>query len=136
MNLIVQIPDDVGHRLSAAGRRSVTARARSAGAQKNTGAVILRSASFAACLASVRAMHAMVFEGVHDVFEPYSLDDLERARRDLLRLGLQGGFRKPSHVSSLPGSSRRPRILMIHSRNNRGGRDKPGHDGGRPAKRF
>jgi hypothetical protein len=38
-------------------------------------------------LALVRATPLDGFLKTHDVFEPYGLDDLERERRDLRRLG-------------------------------------------------
>jgi len=82
MNLIVQIPGDVAQRLIAAGgdlsRRALEALALE---EYKLGKHELRR------LLGFGTRDALDgFLKTHDVFEPYSLDDLERERRDL-RLG-------------------------------------------------
>jgi Uncharacterised protein family (UPF0175) len=86
MNLIVQIPDDVAQRLSAAGgdlsRRPLEALALEEYRLGHlTKPELRRSLGFATRDAPDGFLKA------HGVFEPCSLDDLERERRDLQRLG-------------------------------------------------
>ena len=60
MNLIVQIPDDVAHRLAL--RVAICLGGRwKLWRSKNTSLVILRSTNYAVFLASVPAMRSMVF---------------------------------------------------------------------------
>jgi hypothetical protein len=86
MNLIVEIPDDVAQRLAAAGgdlsRRALEALALEEYKQGHLTKPELRR------LLGFGTRDALDgFLKAHDVFEPYSLDDLERERRDLQRLG-------------------------------------------------
>jgi hypothetical protein len=86
MNLIVEIPDDVAQRLAAAGgdlsRRALEALALEEYKQGHLTKPELRR------LLGFGTRDALDgFLKAHDVFEPYSLEDLERERRDLQRLG-------------------------------------------------
>jgi hypothetical protein len=86
MNLIVQIPDDVAQRLAAAGgdlsRRALEALALEEYKRGHLSKYELRR------LLGFGTRDALDgFLKAHDVFEPYGLDDLERERRDLKRLG-------------------------------------------------
>ena len=86
MNLIVQIPDDVAQRLAAAGgdlsRRALEALALEEYKRGHLTKLELRR------LLGFSTRDALDgFLKAHDVFEPYSLDDLERERHDLQRLG-------------------------------------------------
>ncbi len=86
MNLIVEIPDDVAQRLAAAGgdlsRRALEALALEEYKQGHLTKPELRR------LLGFGTRDALDgFLKAHDVFEPYSLNDLERERRDLQRLG-------------------------------------------------
>jgi hypothetical protein len=86
MNLIVEIPDDVAKRLAAVGgdlsRRALEALALEEYKQDHLTKPELRR------LLGFGTRDALDgFLKAHDVFEPYSLDDLERERRDLQRLG-------------------------------------------------
>ena len=86
MNLIVQIPDDVAQRLAAAGgelsRRALEALALEEYKRGRLAKPELRR------LLGFGTRNALDgFLKAHDVFEPYSLDDLERERRDLKQLG-------------------------------------------------
>ena len=86
MNLIVQIPDDVAKRLASAGgdlsRRALEALALEEYKRGHLTKPELRR------LLDFSTRDALDgFLKAHDVFEPYSLDDLERERRDLQRLG-------------------------------------------------
>jgi uncharacterized protein YgbK (DUF1537 family) len=86
MNLIVQIPDDVAQRLAAAGgdlsRRAVEALALE---EYKLGHLTKPELRRLLGFGTRDALDG--FLKAHDVFEPYSLDDLERERRDLRRLG-------------------------------------------------
>jgi len=86
MNLTVEIPDDVAQRLAAAGgdlsRRALEALALEEYKRGHLTKPELRR------LLGFGTRYALDgFLKAHDVFEPYSLDDLERERRDLQRLG-------------------------------------------------
>jgi uncharacterized protein YgbK (DUF1537 family) len=86
MNLTLEIPDDVAQRLVAAGgdlsRRALEALALEAYKCGHLTKPELRR------LLGFSTRHALDgFLKAHDVFEPYGLDDLERERRDLQRLG-------------------------------------------------
>jgi hypothetical protein len=86
MNLIVQIPDDVAQRLAAAGgdlsRRALEALALE---EYKLGHLTKRELRRLLGFGTRDALDG--FLKAHDVFEPYNLDDLERERRDLQRLG-------------------------------------------------
>jgi hypothetical protein len=86
MNLIVQIPDDVAQRLAAAGgdlsRRALEALALE---EYKRGHLTKRELRRLLGFGTRDALDG--FLKAHDVFEPYNLDDLERERRDLQRLG-------------------------------------------------
>ena len=86
MQLTVDIPDDVAERLKAAGgdlsRRALEALALEEYKQGRLTKPELRR------LLGFGTRDALDgFLKAHDVFEPYSLDDLARERRDLERLG-------------------------------------------------
>jgi hypothetical protein len=86
MNLIVPIPDDVAQRLAAVGgdlsRRALEALALDEYKRGHLTKPELRR------LLGFGTRDALDgFLKAHDIFEPYSLDDLERERRDLQRLG-------------------------------------------------
>jgi hypothetical protein len=86
MNVIIEIPDDVARRLTAAGgdlsRRALEALALE-GYKRGTltKPELQRLPGFATRYALDGFLKS------HKVFEPYSLDDLERETRDLQRLG-------------------------------------------------
>jgi len=86
MNLIVEIPDDVAQRLVAAGgdlsRRALEALALE---EYKRGHLTKRELRRLLGFCARDALDG--FLKAHGVFEPYSLDDLERERRDLKRLG-------------------------------------------------
>jgi uncharacterized protein YgbK (DUF1537 family) len=86
MNLIVQIPDDVAQRLAAAGG-DLSRRALEALALEEYKLGHLTKPELRRLLGFSTRDALDGFLKAHDVFEPYSLDDLERERRDLLRLG-------------------------------------------------
>ena len=88
MNLTVEIPDDLAQRLAAAGgdlsRRSPALEALAVEEYKRghlTDFDLRRLLGFNTHYALDGCLKA------HGIFEPYSLDDLERERRDLERLG-------------------------------------------------
>jgi len=86
MNVTIKIPDDVADRLTAAGgdlsRRALEGLALEEYKQGNLTKPELRR------LLGFSTRYALDgFLKTHDVFETYSLDDLERERRDLQRLG-------------------------------------------------
>ncbi len=86
MNLIVQIPDDVAQRLAAAGG-DLSRRALEALALEEYKLGHLTKNELRRLLGFGTRDALDGFLKAHDVFEPYSLDDLERERRDLQRLG-------------------------------------------------
>ena len=86
MNLIVQIPDDVARRLVAAGG-DLSRRALEALALEEYKLGHLTKPELRRLLGFGTRDGLDGFLKAHDVFEPYSLDDLERERRDLQRLG-------------------------------------------------
>jgi uncharacterized protein YgbK (DUF1537 family) len=86
MNLIVQIPDDVAQRLAAAGG-DLSRRALEALALEEYKLGHLTKPELRRLLGFGTRDALDGFLKAHDVFEPYSLDDLERERRDLRRLG-------------------------------------------------
>jgi len=86
MQVTVEIPDDVAKRLEAAGgdlsRRALEALIVE---EFKRGQLTKRELRAILGLGSRDALDG--FLKAHGVFEPYSLDDLERERRDLERLG-------------------------------------------------
>jgi hypothetical protein len=86
MNLIVQIPDDVAQRLAAAGG-DLSRRALEALALEEYKHGHLTKAELRRLLGFGTRDALDGFLKAHDVFESFSLDDLERERRDLQRLG-------------------------------------------------
>jgi uncharacterized protein YgbK (DUF1537 family) len=86
MNLIVQIPDDVAQRLAAAGG-DLSRRALEALALEEYKLGHLTKPELRRLLGFGTRDALDGFLKAHDVFETYSLDDLERERRDLQRLG-------------------------------------------------
>jgi hypothetical protein len=86
MNLIVQIPDDVARRLVAAGG-DLSRRALEALALEEYKLGHLTKPELRRLLGFGSRDALDGFLKAHDVFEPYGLDDLERERRDLQRLG-------------------------------------------------
>jgi Uncharacterised protein family (UPF0175) len=86
MNVVINIPDDVARRLTAAGgdlsRRALEALALEEYRRGNLTKPELRR------LLGFATRYALDgFLKSHEVSEPYSLDDLERETRDLRRLG-------------------------------------------------
>jgi len=86
MNVIISIPDDVAQRLSAVGgdlsRRALEALALEEYKRGNLTKPELRR------LLGFDTRYALDgFLKSHEVFEPYSLEDLEREARELQRLG-------------------------------------------------
>jgi hypothetical protein len=86
MQITVEIPDDVAERLKAAGddlsRRALEAFALEECRRRQlTKPELRRLLAFGTCDALDGFLKS------HDVFEPYSLDDLARERSDLERLG-------------------------------------------------
>jgi hypothetical protein len=86
MNLIVQIPDDVAQRLASAGG-DLSRRALEALGLEEYKHGHLTKAELRRLLGFGTRDALDGFLKAHDVFEPYSLDDLERERRDLHRPG-------------------------------------------------
>ena len=86
MNLIVEIPDDVAQRLAAAGG-DLSRRALEALALEEYKRGHLTTPELRRLLGFGTRDALDGFLKAHDVFEPYSLDDIERERRDLQRLG-------------------------------------------------
>jgi uncharacterized protein YgbK (DUF1537 family) len=82
MNLIVQIPDDVARRLAAAGG-DLSRRALEALALEEYKLGHLTKPELRRLLGFGTRDALDGFLKAHDVFETYSLDDLERERRDL-----------------------------------------------------
>jgi len=86
MNVTIKIPDDVAERLAAKGgdlsRRTLEALALEEYKQGNLTKPELRR-----LLGFSTRYELDGFLKSHGVFEPFSLDDLERERRDLRRLG-------------------------------------------------
>jgi len=86
MNLIVPIPDDVAQRLAAVGG-DLSRRALEALALDEYKRGHLTNPELRRLLGFGTRDALDGFLKAHDIFEPYSLDDLERERRDLQRLG-------------------------------------------------
>ena len=86
MNLTVEIPDDVAKRLMAAGG-DLSRRALEALALEEYKLRHLTNAELRRLLGFATRHELDGFLKTHGIFEPYSLDDLERERRDLKRLG-------------------------------------------------
>jgi hypothetical protein len=86
MNLTVEIPDDVAKRLMAAGG-DLSRRALEALALEEYKLGRLTNSELRRLLGFATRYELDGFFKIHGVFEPYSLDDLERERRDLERLG-------------------------------------------------
>jgi len=86
MNLIVEIPDDVAKRLAAAGG-DLSRRALEALALEEYKRGHLTTPELRRLLGFGTRDALDGFLKAHDVFEPYSLDDVERERRDLRHLG-------------------------------------------------
>ena len=86
MNLTVEIPDDVAKRLMAAGG-DLSRRALEALALEEYKLGHLTNAELRRLLGFATRHELDGFLKTHGIFEPYSLDDLERERRDLKRLG-------------------------------------------------
>ncbi len=86
VNLTVEIPDDVAERLAAAGgdlsRRALEALALEEYKRGRLSKIELRR-----LLGFVTRAELDAFFKAHDVFGTYTPADLERGRRDLLRLG-------------------------------------------------
>ena len=87
MNLIVEIPDDVAKRHAVAGG-DLSRRALEALALEEYKRGHLTKPELRQWLGFGTRDAIDGFLKAHDVFEPYSLDDLERERQDLRRLGL------------------------------------------------
>jgi hypothetical protein len=86
MNLIVEIPDDVAQRLAAAGG-DLSRRALEALALEEYKGGHLSHADLRRLLGFNTHYELDGFLKAHGMFEPYTMDDLERGRRDLERLG-------------------------------------------------
>jgi hypothetical protein len=86
MNLSVEIPDDLAKRLAAAGG-DLSRRALEAFAIEEYRLGRLTNAELRRLLGFATRYELDGFLKSHGIFEPYSLDDLERERRDLQRLG-------------------------------------------------
>jgi hypothetical protein len=86
MHVTVEIPDDVAQRLLAAGG-DLSRRALEALALEEYKGGRLTKPELRRLLGLGTRYALDGFLKAHDVFESYSLDDLERERRDLLRLG-------------------------------------------------
>lgn len=86
MQLIVDIPDEVAERLRAAGE-DLSRRALEGFALEEYRCGRLSKPELRRLLGFGTRYALDGFLKAHDVFEPYSLDDLERERRDLERLG-------------------------------------------------
>ncbi len=86
MNVTVEIPDDLAKRLAAAGG-DLSRRALEAFALEEYKLGRLTNAELRRLLGFATRYELDGFLKNHGVFEPYSLDDLERERGDLQRLG-------------------------------------------------
>jgi hypothetical protein len=86
MNLTVEIPDDVAKRLMALGG-DLSRRALEALALEEYKLGHLTKPELRRLLGFGTRYELDGFFKAHDVFEPYTLDDLERERRDLQQLG-------------------------------------------------
>jgi hypothetical protein len=86
MNLTVEIPDDVGQRLAALGG-DLSRRALEALALEEYKRGHLSNRDLRRLLGFNTRYQLDGFLKEHGLFEPYDLDDLERERRDLERLG-------------------------------------------------
>jgi hypothetical protein len=86
MNLTVEIPDDVAQRLAAAGG-DLSHRALEALALEEFKLGHLTHPDLRRLLGFNTHYELDGFLKAHGIFEPYTLDDLERERRDLERLG-------------------------------------------------
>jgi len=86
MNLTVQIPDDLARRLAATGG-DLSRRALEAFAVEEYKLGHLTTGELRRLLGLATRYELDGILKRHLVFEPYSLDDLERERQDLQRLG-------------------------------------------------
>jgi len=86
MNLTVEIPDHVARRLIALGG-DLSRRALEALALEEYKLGHLTKRELRRLLGFGTRYELDGFLKAHDVFDPYTLDDLERERRDLQRLG-------------------------------------------------
>jgi hypothetical protein len=86
MHLMVEIPDDVAQRLAAAGG-DLSRRALEAFAIEEYKLGRLTDADLRRLLGFNTHYELDGVLKAHGVFEPYTLEDLERERRDLERLG-------------------------------------------------
>jgi hypothetical protein len=86
MNLTVEIPDDLAQRLAAAGG-DLSRRALEALAVEEYKRGHLTDSDLRRLLGFNTHYALDGFLKAHGIFEPYSLDDLQRERRDLERLG-------------------------------------------------
>jgi Uncharacterised protein family (UPF0175) len=86
MQVTVDIPDDVAERLKAAGG-DLSRRALDAFALEEYKRGQLTKSELRRLLGFATRDALDGFLKAHDVFEPYSLDDLARERHDLERLG-------------------------------------------------
>ena len=87
MNVTVEIPDDVAHRLSAVGG-DLSRRAREALAAEEYKHGHLTKPDLRRVLGFETSDQIDGFLKAHDVWIDYTLDDLERERSGLHRLGL------------------------------------------------
>jgi hypothetical protein len=86
MNVTIEIPDEVAQRLTAAGG-DLSRRALEALALEEYKLGHLTKPELRRLLGFGTRYALDGFLKAHDVFEPYSLDDLEREQADLRRLG-------------------------------------------------
>nr|WP_294555760.1 UPF0175 family protein [uncultured Rhodopila sp.] len=86
MNLTVSIPDDLARRLEADGA-DLSRRALEALASEEYRAGRLTKPELRQLLGYETIYELDAFLAAHGVFDPYTLDDLERERQDLDRLG-------------------------------------------------
>ena len=86
MNLTVTIPDDLARRLEADGA-DLSRRALEALASEDYRAGRLTKPELRRLLGYETIYELDAFLAAHGVFDPYTLDDLERERQDLDRLG-------------------------------------------------
>jgi uncharacterized protein UPF0175 len=86
MNVVIDIPDDVARRLAAAGG-DLSRRALEALALEEYRRGTLTKPELRRLLGFATRYALDGFLKSHEVFEPYSLEDLERETRDLQRLG-------------------------------------------------
>jgi hypothetical protein len=87
MNVIVQIPDDLAKRLTAAGG-DLSRRALEAFALEGYKSGHLTTPELRQLLGYETRATLDGFLKAHGVFEEYTLEDLEQEQRDMMRLGL------------------------------------------------